>query len=133
MSLRTGSINFDRGRIRSSAHHFELFSNHVANVCFGRRQPTDRSVVMVASGGTADVSHAKQGRRSSDYSTCLRYGTVSAVHGQASGPAAMLSDSATSSEQHIISMNEFDDAGMWVQDPASRLREPLALGPKVQS
>ena len=75
---------------------------------------------MLANGSTADLVHSTHGRSTTDFKTAIRYGFVSAVHGQASGLASMFSDCTESEVQHVVSMNQLDDAGMWVQDPASK-------------
>ena len=106
------------------------FGHHVSSVCFGRKQPQDRSIVMLASGGTTSISLSKHGRRTTDHDTCLKYGLVSAVHAQATGLAAMIDNQTTSNVEHIIAMNEFDDAGMWVQDPATKAER--ASGERVE-
>ena len=103
------------------------FSAHVASVCFGHKQANDRAIVQLAGGGTVNVVNASHGRKTFDYKTSVRYGILSAVYGQASGLASMISHSPEQQVQHIISMNEFDDAGMWLQDPASKADRAAGL------
>ena len=53
-----------------------------------------------------------------DQRKCQDYGCLGGVHGQATGIAAFLNppDVVTSS---VVSITTFDDASMWVKDPAS--------------
>ena len=106
------------------------FAKHVSQVCFSRKQPLDSRIVMLAGGGTTNVALTKHGKRTYDANLCLQYGLLSAVHGQASGLASMIRSNQSSNLQHLIAMNEFDDAGMWVQDPATEAQR--ASGERVE-
>ena len=96
------------------------FKHHVAAVCFGHKQAADRTIAMVANGQSASIVQSSHGRRPTNFKTSIKYGTLSAVHGQATGLASMVSSNGNSQVLHIVSMNRLDDAGMCVQDPASK-------------
>ena len=116
--------NLVAGTVRARVKHLEnviqvtnqstLFSKHVARVCFANSNPND-SKILAVSGDNIYVSNARRGSRSNDFGLCCDYGIVSAISAQAEGIANLVGHEKTTS---LIGVSTFDDASMWVKDPA---------------
>jgi hypothetical protein len=109
------------------------FAKHVSRSCFGNHSCGQSKELLVADKlGTIDVGVTHLGKRSFAYSTCIDYGTYSALQGQAAGVARFI---AQPGAQSLIAVNTFDDAAMWVKDPApaaDRLAGTRVEGSRVE-
>ena len=89
------------------------FRKHVARTCFGNKSCGPKELQVA--GSSIDIGRSALGKRSSEYATSIDYGCYSALQGQSAGIARFIDTAGTSG---LISVNAFDDAAMWVKDPA---------------
>ena len=129
--LKQRNAQLKRGKAANST----TFAKHVARVCFGTVAPEDAKMVATLGDESVNISQKNKGKRSDDWYKCSEYGTLSALKGQASGVARFVGREP-SEVRSIISINTFDDAEMWVKDPASAMQRKLGTrveGARVKS
>ena len=100
------------------AHIAPSFSTRVAKVCVASMQPDDHKVVMTGQSESLDMPLSRRGKQSDDYKNALKYGLYSVVSGQAEGLAELVQPPGGAIS--LTSVNQFDDASMWVKDPAPK-------------
>ena len=94
-------------------------SNHVNRTVFSHGNPSNHQVVLLGNGRTVEIPKDKHGSRSSDLRMCRDYGVTSAALAQADGIAEFIKGDAV---RHIVDVGTFDDAAIWVKDPATALQ-----------
>ena len=102
------------------------FSQHVCKTVFGHAGHDTEKLLLLRDGSTMSVPLEAAGNRSATYQSHRMYALVSAVAAQAAGLAAMLKSQAQNITS-IISSSCFDDAAMWMKDPATKSERDQGL------
>jgi len=102
------------------------FSQHVCKTVFGHAGHDTEKLLLLRDGATISVPIEASGSRSATYQSHRMYALVSAVAAQAAGLARMLK-SQVENITSIISSSCFDDASMWMKDPATKSERDQGL------
>ena len=94
---------------------------HVAQSAFGGEPLPCHKKIFLLDGDVAVPTNRNRSNASAQgFVSACKYGLVSAVGGQVHGVAALVADDEESEAANITVVQTFDDASMWVSDPATK-------------
>ena len=118
-NIRHGWVKWRVKQLESRLHDDSSrpdFGKHIARTCYGNRSCGQcKEVAVAGSSHSIDIGRSNLGTRSSEYAASIDHGSYSALRGQAAGIGRFIDHDGTDG---LISINAFDDAAMWVKDPA---------------